>query len=142
MATTTCGGCGCSLPEGYLPCTGDNKHRQYELQVPSLHNYMQYKAIVEKVRGNVEASEKSYRLFIGLDNVEAKVLCDLLEEAIEVVEDMVRQHADGLREGQDVHGHGLSTSADALLFLEKIGRVKRTGGSGRCIHGVWVDGKK
>jgi len=64
------------------------------------------------------------------------------DEAIECLMDMVRQHADGLREGQDVNGHGLSTHADAILFLEKMGKVKVTGGVGRCIYGVWIHGKE
>lgn len=26
--STTCAGCGCALPEGYLPCNGNNKHQE------------------------------------------------------------------------------------------------------------------
>jgi len=36
--TSKCSGCGCSLPEGYKPCYGDNKHQKIEK--PSRHQGM------------------------------------------------------------------------------------------------------
>src|SRR5581483_5337793 len=60
------------------------------------------------------------------------------DEALELLIDMVNQHAHGFNASQDVNGHGLSTNRDAILFLEQMGKVKVTGGAGRCIYGVWT----
>lgn len=101
-----------------------------------------FKSVLERIRQNVDQSARTYHAFIGIDHGDATLLCDVAEQALEALEDMVRQHASGLREGQDVNGCGLSTNADAILLLEKVGRLKVTGGQGRCIYGVWNDAEK
>lgn len=97
--------------------------------------------IIAQFRGRAHVTEQAHMLLVGATTDEFHVVCDAFDLLLDALKDMVGQHAHGLNEGQQVHGHGLSTNAYALQVLEKLGVVKLTGGVGRCIYGVWNEEK-
>jgi len=68
-----------------------------------------------------------------------RVLNAFMVECVDLIESLARQHTFVNEETGETNSGGISTDADALLFLHKHGRFQVMRSAGRLVMGYWPE---